>query len=279
MSQVNYSPKETTVHDSNVSDLESKSRRSSFSSSPSSPRTCKSERSLAGSPFIDPGEASDEEYYKYCIPGKASNNRVSNKRAQLPGDHRQARLALGSAKSKHHHHEPPAVVVGAATGNNAKPLRSFLIDDILSYKPKKDASVKQSNASASSKSSTIVNNSNNSLSASQIVRPWDTESRSAWPGARGSSSQPLDVSSKHLRDFARPRSADDESFDGSEVSEDSESPASSTYHKSNNVISSPLDALFQMTSKTLEAINNTDKVGGTFICRFILILICMHASH
>ena len=277
MSQVNYSPKET-VNDSNVSDLESKSRRSSFSSSPSSPRTCKSERSLAGSPFIDPGEASDEEYYKYCIPGKANNNKVSNKRAQLPGDHRQARLAVSSAKSKHHHHhhQPPAVVVGAATGNNAKPLRSFLIDDILSYKPKKDASTKQSNSSASSKSSTIVNNS--SLSASQIVRPWDTENRPAWPGARGSSSQSLDVSNNHLRDFARPRSADDESFDGSEVSEDSESPASSTCHKSNNVISSPLDALFQMTSKTLEAINNTDKVGG--MCRYYsILLICMYVTH
>lgn len=232
----------------NCGDADKKSRRrSSHSSTPSSPRSCKSERLLDDSPFIDPGEASDEEYFKYSAPPKKS-------RAQLTDEQHHTSVAVTQASQV----SPSR----SSSGDKpTKPLRSFLIDDILSYKPKQDAAGKPSAATGSSKPGAIITNS--SLSALQIVRPWDTEPLAgrAQPWPRGQQHGQL-LESKH-RDFARPRSADDESFDGSEASESSESPAPSNGKMGHgNALSSPLDALFQMTSKTLEGLNNNDKIGG-----------------
>lgn len=148
----------------------------------------------------------------------------------------------------------------------SKPLRSFLIDDILGNhtKPKQQA--------AHLAGSHLDHQLCSASSLARIVRPWDVVAPrpSFGSSAFGSLASARQHQQQHARSppgGGRPRSANDESFDGSEASEDSESPVSSSNGKvhssnNNNTHSSPLDALFQMTNKTLDNLNNTDKTGG-----------------
>lgn len=109
------------------------------------------------------------------------------------------------------------LVMGLAAGPNNpvvanKPLTSFSIRDILSYKPKRTPS-----------------------EPARIVRPWDLGGDS---------------------DRRRPRSADDDSRSESDCPE---SPSGNTGVANN---SSPLDALFEMTSKAFEGLNGGEHSSG-----------------
>lgn len=106
-----------------------------------------------------------------------------------------------------------------------KPLTSFFIRDILNHTP----SAPRRNSIATERG---------------IVRPWDfgaaTTCHSSAAGSR-----------------RRPRSADDDSrSDKSDVSDSSESPAGVA------VNASPLDALFEMTSKAFEGLDADEKATG-----------------
>ncbi|KAH7980674.1 hypothetical protein HPB49_018186 [Dermacentor silvarum] len=79
--------------------------------------------------------------------------------------------------------------------------------------------------------------------ASGIVRPWDLESAS--PGRR------------------RPRSTDE---DSRSESDSADSPAAPQQHSS----TSPLDALFEMTSKAFEGLESGDRTAGESLRRILM---------
>lgn len=129
-----------------------------------------------------------------------------------------------------------------------KSYKSFLIEDIL--KPKK------------------MQSSNSSLDKSDmlplhrgIVRPWDN--LSFLPRLHEHNLAKI----IHSKELIRPRSADDDSrSDRSDLSE-----ATSECAVNNNIInqSSPLNALFELTNKALDNINESKSIGESFLCLFL----------
>ncbi|XP_054159603.1 transcription factor LBX2-like [Oppia nitens] len=112
-----------------------------------------------------------------------------------------------------------------------KPLTSFLIKDILSHKPKMCTD--------------IINSETRG-----IVRPWDLDTSQHNTLHHINN---FDRISHHNR---RPRSADDDSRSERSESDSSESP---TISGTNNALTSPLDALFQMTTKAFDGIDGSEK--------------------
>lgn len=157
----------------------------------------------------------------------------------------------------------------------AKPLRSFLIDDILSH----NATRSQHPCSTRS----LYDNNNKQLdsppslanSFPKIVRPWDvagharpahhTTSHSMSPPANGFSGphhhaflRQSNNRSPQLHPGLRPRSADEDTCSdaSSDIQPDSPAP-----RNSNNTINSPLDALFELANKSFD---DTEKCRGEY---------------
>ena len=168
----------------------------------------------------------------------------------------------------------------------SKSLTSFLIDDILKHTPKGSHSSLSSFCSKSSKKSANYEN-RSCINNKRIVRPWDLKSSSSNSDCIKSKFEKLhrriayfkSTGIHHSRHLISPerldrmsQSADDDSR--SDRSDQSQSPASPSSDLDkpglNNSISSPLDALFEMTSKTLEGLNNNDKLGGQFDFYFFI---------
>ncbi|KFM62902.1 hypothetical protein X975_04586, partial [Stegodyphus mimosarum] len=104
-----------------------------------------------------------------------------------------------------------------------KPLTSFFIKDILNHKP----SIPRRHSMSSDKG---------------IVRPWDLGGPASLAAAAASARR-------------RPRSADDDSRSDKSESDSSESPAGVSLN------ASPLDALFEMTSKAFEGLDADEKTS------------------
>ena len=145
-----------------------------------------------------------------------------------------------------------------------KPLRSFLIKDILSHNSDDPTDSKGENRG--------------------FIRPWDTENTtnsyinqlnmatslfqslhysaitSLHPGLNlFQNPYQAALSNYRVMPNRRPRSADDESRSDRSESDSPESPASNS---ANNAGSSPLDALFEMTSKAFDRNETNDKTSG-----------------
>lgn len=168
--------------------------------------------------------------------------------------------------------------------DKSKPLRSFLIKDILSDNNNKDFS--DSDQNNDDKLHKI--NRKNSEASRGFIRPWDDNDAMAnqyltqlnmassfiqtlqYNAALGSL-HPNHLALLHstysgafnnyqaLHHNRRPRSADDDSRSERSESDSPESPSSQT---TSNVVSSPLDALFEMTSKAFDRKENGDKSSG-----------------
>lgn len=178
-----------------------------------------------------------------------------------------------------------------------KPLRSFLIDDILNHKPKRSQSSTSNNNNSLTPATTATTTPTSGrilATGSSIVRPWDLPSqsrhkRSSLPYA-SRASPPLHSrslsgyerahslylrtrtsSSPKVSGGIRPRSADDDSQSeaSSDMSEEPSTGRSTSGHNGGNNNSSgskgdgnsPLDALFELTNKALDRVNG-DKSGG-----------------
>lgn len=133
-----------------------------------------------------------------------------------------------------------------------RPLTSFLIKDILSHKPKHCTN--------------IINSESRG-----IVRPWDLETSHHQNHHNNHNTHHHKHLSHHMNNFGRiapnrrPRSADDDSR--SERSE-SDSPESPTSNSVVGALTSPLDALFEMTSKAFDGIDGSEKSSGKHIFIF-----------
>lgn len=159
-----------------------------------------------------------------------------------------------------------------------KPLRSFLIDDILSHKPKRShSSTVCSKTNGHAEQGVHVAHNDHRLQCSptnyaKIVRPWDVPAaRLAAPSAFPTFSPPNPFNGSYyhsplfLRQHAhspqttvRPRSADEDTR--SEASSDvAESPGGAS---NCNTINSPLDALFELANKAFD--RPEEKCGGEF---------------
>ena len=161
-----------------------------------------------------------------------------------------------------------------------KPVRSFLIKDILSPKD-------------SDKDFDSVDCKNESRG---FIRPWDTDTvpstyisqlnmamfQSLHYSAITSLHPSLNLfqnpyqaalSNYRVMPNRRPRSADDDSRSERSESDSPESPASNS---ANNSGSSPLDALFEMTSKAFDRTEASDKTSGGCKKNNILINHCLY---
>lgn len=171
----------------------------------------------------------------------------------------------------------------------AKPLRSFLIDDILNHKPKRSHS--STTTTATTTMTTTTSRCANTGAA--IVRPWDLPSNNR---TTGSSSNKRPYSHHHQRASSpphsrslpgyerthslyvrnrtssspkvsgiRPRSADDDSQSeaSSDMSEETTTGRDGNSGKGHDG-NSPLDALFELTNKALDRVNG-DKSGGEYL--------------
>lgn len=133
--------------------------------------------------------------------------------------------------------------------DNSKPLTSFLIKDILSYKPKHH----------SSPCTNVTYNEHHPING--IVRPWDLDTNN-FRNHRIQNHLKNTFGHPHpssLVQNRRPRSADDDSRSERSESDSLESPASTS---ALNAITSPLDALFEMTSKAFDGVDGSEKSSG-----------------
>lgn len=215
---------------------------------------CERVRSTSQSPasthssIIDPGEEKSELSFETKSPEPprkrlcSEYSRVNFDCEEKKGDKRE--LSLSSEKGK--------------------PVRSFLIKDILS------SSAEESPDSKCEKRG--------------FIRPWDTESapasyinqlnmatslfQSLQYSALSNLHPGLNIfqhpyqaalSNYRMAPNRRPRSADDDSRSERSESDSPESPASNS---ANNANSSPLDALFEMTSKAFDRNEADDKTSG-----------------
>ena len=173
------------------------------------------------------------------------------------------------------------------TGGPAKPLRSFLIDDILNHKPKRSQS-----STMSTTCTTTTTTSRCANTGAAIVRPWDLPSNNrstshkrpyphrASPPLHSRSLSGYERShSLYIRNRTssspkvngiRPRSADDDSQSeaSSDMSEDPAMgrPGDGSGNNGKGDGNSPLDALFELTNKALDRVNG-DKSGGEYLVR------------
>lgn len=205
-------------------------------SSPVDPRlkTTMSSRASTPSSIIDPGDekdnySSDEEYFK---PYKRLRMQESS------GEKEPKVLTVRPSATESRQLETAA----DEENGSDKPLTSFLIKDILSHKPKHCTN--------------IINSENRG-----IVRPWDLDT---------SQHNTLHhhnhhINNHHINSFGRiapnrrPRSADDDSRSERSESDSSESPASNS---AAGALTSPLDALFEMTTKAFDGIDGSEKSSG-----------------
>ena len=199
------------------------------------------------SSIIDPGDekdnsSSDEDYYK---PYK--RHRTQESGIDKEAKHLSVSMQLRPSESR--------PLASPSNGDNAsdKPLTSFLIKDILSHKPKQCTNVVNSESRG-------------------IVRPWDLDT---------SQHNTLHhhnhhINAHHINTFGRmvpnrrPRSADDDSRSERSESDSSESPVSNSV---NGALTSPLDALFQMTTKAFDGIDGSEKSSGESTVLHLLLII------
>lgn len=221
-----------------------------------SPSRSQSPASSTHSSIIDPGEEKSELSFETKSP------EMVNKRHCTNFNHRVHFTSPDKsdvdAKSLPHSND------GSLSPEKCKPVRSFLIKDILSSSAEDSADGKGENRG--------------------FIRPWDTESSpnsylnqlnmatslfqslhySALSGLHPGLNlfqHPYQAALNNYRMMPnrRPRSADDDSR--SERSE-SDSPESPSSNSANNAGSSPLDALFEMTSKAFDRNEAPDKTSG-----------------
>lgn len=160
----------------------------------------------------------------------------------------------------------------SAAGDKCKPVRSFLIKDILSSESNPEQSPRTPVKSGGG--------------GGGFIRPWDIDStqhsylnqlnmaqtlfQQLQYNAITSQLHPNQLSlfqssyanalnSYRLVPNRRPRSADDDSRSERSESDSPGSPASTT---AANAVSSPLDALFEMTSKAFDRNDSSDKSSG-----------------
>lgn len=199
------------------------------------------------SSIIDPGDekdnsSSDEEYFK---PYKRL-------RMEESSNDNEPKLMTVSVPLRPVESRPLASPPDEDNGSG-KPLTSFLIDDILSHKPKHCTNV--------------VNSENRG-----IVRPWDLDT--SQHNTLHHNNHLLNA--HHINSFGRmapnrrPRSADDDSRSERSESDSSESPASNSVV---GALTSPLDALFEMTTKAFDGIDGSEKSSGESFFSFIFISI------
>lgn len=249
--------------------------------------------SSSNSSIIDPGDENyisyDEELYDR--PAKKMCTEFSKRwpGGELGGGKQSTRSP--SASSTHSSASPPPPPQPqpptSASPDKSKPSRSFLIKDILSGSSKNDT------ASATAPTPTTAPGTMaepNKPDGASFMRPWDIESNpsnylnqlnqaaslfqsihsyNALAGLHPSSlslfhnAYANTMKNYRVMPNRRPRSADDDSR--SDRSESPESPASA----SANAVSSPLDALFEMTSKAFDRNENSDKTSGKEMSMFI----------
>jgi len=227
--------------------------------------------------FVDDGSSSEEEeYFKpikrlRMMEPLRSNSRNSNNSNISENDEPQQPPPPPPPPTKPEPSEPAEP--SPSPNINNKPLTSFLIKDILSIKPPK-------------RSNNVVN-SDSSDSNRNIVRPWDLgNSRNSSHNHNHNHNHSNhhrhhDHDHNHNRTHhvhhhpyhnhhhnhhhnhsravsnRRPRSADDDSRSERSESDSSESPASVSAVAAG--ITSPLDALFEMTSKAFDGLDGSEK--------------------
>lgn len=154
---------------------------------------------------------------------------------------------------------------GAIHGEKCKPLRSFLIKDILSHNTDTDAvGVKEETRGfirpwdIDNSQSTYLNQLNMATSLFQSLQYNAISSLHPNLSLFQSTYQSA-LNNYRLVPNRRPRSADDDSRSDRSESDSPESPASNS---ANNAGSSPLDALFEMTSKAFDRNESSDKSSG-----------------
>lgn len=180
--------------------------------------------------------------------------------------------------------------VNPAKKTTAKPLRSFLIDDILNHKPKRSqTSITDSTITPATTATTTPSSARCLNSGSSIVRPWDLPAQNRHKRSPYTQRASPPLHSRSLSGYERahslylrtrtssspkvsgirPRSADDDSQ--SEASSDmSEEGTTAGRSGGNNSSSgkgdgnSPLDALFELTNKALDRVNG-DKSAGEWM--------------
>jgi len=201
------------------------------------------------SSIIDPGDerdncSSDEEYFKPYKRLRMQESNEDNEEKESNESLPLRPLALESRQLA-----SPSNEANEANESD-KPLTSFLIKDILSHKPK------------------ICTNVMNSEGRG-IVRPWDLDTSQHNTLHHNHSHH--NHNNHHINTFGRichnrrPRSADDDSRSERSESDSSESPTSNG-GPVGGVLTSPLDALFQMTTKAFDGIDGSEKsLGKPFI--------------
>lgn len=229
---------------------------------------CDHERSASRSPasthssIIDPGEEKPDISLEDKCP------QLPNKRLCM--EYNKIHFNCGEKKMdlKKMVHSSNSLSSESMSPDKCKPVRSFLIKDILSPN---DLDKEFDSLDAKSESR-------------GFIRPWDTDSgpntylsqlnmaTSLFQSLHYSALTNLHpglnlfqnpyqaaLSSYRVMPNRRPRSADDDSRSERSESDSPESPASNS---ANNSGSSPLDALFEMTSKAFDRNEANDKVSG-----------------
>ncbi|RWS31981.1 transcription factor LBX1-like protein, partial [Leptotrombidium deliense] len=230
------------------------------------------------SPLIDVGNAMDDDYYEdvkrirlnhaFTTGGQQTSNKSNNAQRTSNG---------------------LTIPAGLPVKQNGTGFTSFLINDILKDYQANVANNRSHRCPPTAHTNNVIQTQMPNFER-KFVRPWDTsvnrrphsvsEEHSIHSSSNHSNNnnnhnrikyytpsimrgEKFNGSSKFLN--RRPLSADDDSH--SERSE-SESPASPSSGSSKSAVvgnshvnSSPLDALFEMTSKTLEGLNNNDKLA------------------
>lgn len=230
----------------------------------------RSPASSTHSSIIDPGdEKSDESYEDKMshIPTKRLCTEYNNKiGGHLRTDMKHEQQQQQQCKTMIHLNGNE----NGLSSEKCKPTRSFLIKDILSDKE------------AEKEYDSVDNNNKNEPRG--FIRPWDIESSptsyinqlnmatslfqslhySAIAGLHPGlnllqNSYQTALSNYRVMPNRRPRSADDDSRSERSESDSPESPASNSGQ--NNAGSSPLDALFEMTSKAFDRNESGEKAS------------------
>lgn len=226
---------------------------------------CKRDRSPSRSPsassthssIIDPGEEKSELSFEAKSPDMASKRQCTEFNNRVHHFENSPDKSDVDPKRLLHAND------GSLSPEKGKPVRSFLIKDILSSSAEDSADSKGEPRG--------------------FIRPWDTESSptsylnqlnmatSIFQSLQYSALSGLHpglnlfqhpyqaaLSNYRIVPNRRPRSADDDSRSERSESDSPESPASNS---ANNAGSSPLDALFEMTSKAFDRNEAADKTS------------------